>query len=138
MHDLRYFSSGCIRNKILELLTDYNDLESAERLCRLFRFDHAFLLETAADILIANGRYHSGIILYKQAKIPLPTRVLKFATFADCQALIKYARLCLGGAGHSFRLSRRIHVGNLVIMAYTETILRFSGSARVRNTTDFM
>ncbi|KAJ8969558.1 hypothetical protein NQ317_016590 [Molorchus minor] len=96
------------------------------------------LLEYCGDLLVSRGSYHSGIILYKQAKVHLLKRVLKLAVSADCKTLLKFVHLCLNASKVDMSAATKIHIGNLAVMAYTELILRYGGSQRVANTKEFM
>lgn len=119
------------------MITD-NNLEKAERLAVIFQLNMQHLLECAGDILVANGNYHSGLVIYKQAKVHILKRVLKLAITADCKALLMYIRLCLGASKTDMSIATKIHVGNLAVMAYTEVILRYRGEERRENVEMFM
>lgn len=124
--------------KFMHCIIDDNDYETAERLSVIFDLKMPTLLEKCGDVLIAQGSYHSGIILYKQAKVHLLKRVLKLALVADCQTLLKFIHLCLNSSKVDMSVATKIHIGNLAVMAYTESILRFSAYPRTANTKDFM
>ncbi|CAH1985984.1 unnamed protein product [Acanthoscelides obtectus] len=122
----------------VEYVTDENDLERAEKISLIFGLNIQQLLEGCGDLLISRGSYHSGIILYKQAKVHLLKRVLKLAVSADCKTLLKFVHLCLSASKVDMSIATKIHIGNLAVMAYTELILRYGGQQRVSNTKDFM
>nr|XP_015840194.1 PREDICTED: uncharacterized protein LOC103312885 [Tribolium castaneum] len=125
-------------NKFVHLVTVDNDLEKAERLSIIFGLNIQQLLEGCGDLMITKGSFHSGIILYKQAKVHLLKRVLKLAISADCRTLLKFVHLCLSASRVDMSMATKIHIGNLAVMAYTELILRHGGQARISNTKDFM
>nr|CAH7724512.1 unnamed protein product [Callosobruchus chinensis] len=124
--------------KFVEYVTDENDLERAEKISLIFGLNMQQLLESCGDLLISRGSYHSGIILYKQAKVHLLKRVLKLAVSADCKTLLKFVHLCLSASKVDMSIATKIHIGNLAVMAYTELILRYGGQQRISNTKDFM
>lgn len=96
------------------------------------------LLEKCGDLLISEGSYHHGLILYKQAKVHLLKRVLKLAICGDSRALLKFINLCLSASKVDMSSATKIHMGNLAVMAYTELILRHNGNLRTTTTKDFM
>ncbi|XP_028138515.1 uncharacterized protein LOC114332924 [Diabrotica virgifera virgifera] len=124
--------------KFVQYVTEENDLERAEQLSRIFGLNIQQLLECCGDLLISRGSFHSGIILYKQAKVHLLKRVLKLAISADCKTLLKFVHLCLSASKVDMSVATKIHIGNLAVMAYTELILRYGGHQRISNTKDFM
>lgn len=124
--------------RFVEYITEENDLDKAERLSYIFGLNIQQLLEGCGDLLISKGSYHSGIILYKQAKVHLLKRVLKLAVSADCKTLLKFVHLCLSASKIDMSIATKIHIGNLAVMAYTELILRYGGQQRTTNTKDFM
>ncbi|XP_018572762.1 uncharacterized protein LOC108912084 isoform X2 [Anoplophora glabripennis] len=124
--------------RFIEYITEENDLDKAERLSYIFGLNIQQLLEGCGDLLISKGSYHSGIILYKQAKVHLLKRVLKLAVSADCKTLLKFVHLCLSASKVDMSIATKIHIGNLAVMAYTELILRYGGQQRITNTRDFM
>lgn len=128
----------CPVTKFITEVTENNNLELAQRLSQVFSLNLQQLLECCGDILVANGSFHSGLILYKQAKVHLLKRVLKVAISADCKSLLKFVNLCLNAGKVDMSMATKIHVGNLAVMAYTELILRYGGSSRVNNTREFM
>lgn len=128
----------CPITKFIIAVTEENNLEFAERLCFVFNLNQQQLLELCGDILIANGSFHSGLILYKQAKVHLLKRVLKVAISADCKSLLKFVNLCLSAGKVDMSVATKIHIGNLAVMAYTELVLRYGGFLRISNTKDFM
>lgn len=113
-------------------------MEKAERLAIIFGLNLQRLYESCGDLMLSNGSFHQGLILYKQAKIHLLKRVLKLAVSADCKSLLKFIHLCLSASRVDMSIGTKIHIGNLAVMAYTELLLRFNGSARNSNTKDFM
>jgi hypothetical protein len=125
-------------NKFVHYVTVENDLEKAEKLSLIFGLNLQQLLEACGDLMISKGSFHSGIILYKQAKVHLLKRVLKLAISADCRTLLKFVHLCLSASRVDMSMATKIHIGNLAVMAYTELILRHGGHARMSNTKDFM
>lgn len=125
-------------NSFINLVVDNWKLDVAERVALVFGLNFQKLLETCGDFLIANGSYHQGLILYKQAKIHILKRVLKLAVTADCRALLKFVNLCLSASKVDMSIATKIHIGNLAVMAYTELILRYNGHRRVNYTKDFM
>ncbi|XP_057652123.1 uncharacterized protein LOC130891409 isoform X2 [Diorhabda carinulata] len=124
--------------KFVDYITEENDFEKAEQLSRIFGLNIQQLLECCGDLLISRGSYHSGIILYKQAKVHLLKRVLKLAISADCRTLLKFVHLCLSASKVDMSVATKIHIGNLAVMAYTELILRYGGHQRISNSKDFM
>lgn len=128
----------CPITKCIKAITEENNFEFAERLCYVFNLNQQQLLELCGDILIANGSFHSGLILYKQAKVHLLKRVLKVAISADCKSLLKFVNLCLSAGRVDMSVATKIHIGNLAVMAYTELVLRYSGFLRMNNLKDFM
>lgn len=132
-----YFRQSPI-HKFVNLVTVQNDLEKAEHLSHIFGLNLQQLLEGCGDLMISRGAFHSGIILYKQAKVHLLKRVLKLAISADCRTLLKFVHLCLSASRVDMSMATKIHIGNLAVLAYTELILRYGGPARVTNTKDFM
>ncbi|KAJ8917788.1 hypothetical protein NQ315_010694 [Exocentrus adspersus] len=124
--------------KFVQYVTEENDFDRAERLSYIFGLNIQQLLEACGDLLISKGSYHSGIILYKQAKVHLLKRVLKLAVSADCKTLLKFVHLCLSASKVDMSIATKIHIGNLAVMAYTELILRYGGQQRISNTQDFM
>ncbi|KAH0822267.1 hypothetical protein GEV33_000524 [Tenebrio molitor] len=132
------YSSCSPINKFVHYVTVENDLEKAEKLSLIFGLNLQQLLEACGDLMISKGSFHSGIILYKQAKVHLLKRVLKLAISADCRTLLKFVHLCLSASRVDMSMATKIHIGNLAVMAYTELILRHGGHARMSNTKDFM
>lgn len=130
--------SICPVTKFVLAITEQNDFEMAERICYVFSLSQDRLLESCGDILIANGSFHSGLIMYKQAKVHLLKRVLKVAISADCKSLLKFVNLCLSAGKVDMSMATKIHIGNLAVMAYTELVLRYGGFLRVTNMKDFM
>lgn len=128
----------CPITKFIVTVTEQNNFELADQLCTVFNLNQQQLLELCGDILIANGSFHSGLILYKQAKVHLLKRVLKVAMSADCKSLLKFVNLCLSAGKIDMSVATKIHIGNLAVMAYTELVLRYGGFARTTNTKDFM
>lgn len=128
----------CPITHFITAVTEHNNFELAERLCCVFSLNQQQLLELCGDILIANGSFHSGLILYKQAKVHLLKRVLKVAISADCKSLLKFVNLCLNAGKVDMSMATKIHIGNLAVMAYTELVLRYGGFLRVTNMKDFM
>lgn len=124
--------------KFVEYVTEESDIDKAERVSTIFGLNIQQLLECCGDLLISRGSYHSGIILYKEAKVHLLKRVLKLAVSADCRTLLKFVHLCLSASKVDMSVATKIHIGNLAVMAYTELILRYGGHQRVSNTKDFM
>ncbi|XP_066245482.1 uncharacterized protein ca [Euwallacea similis] len=126
--------------RFIDYITEENDLEKAEKLSSVFNLNLQQLLEHCGDLMISRGSFHSGIILYKQAKVHLLKRVLKLAVSADCKTLLKFVHLCLSASRIDMNLTTRIHIGNVAIMAYVELLLRSCSSEQVRanNTKDFM
>lgn len=120
------------------MVTVQNDFEKAERLSHIFSLNLQQLLESCGDLMISRGAFHSGIILYKQAKVHILKRVLKLAISADCRTLLKFVHLCLSASRVDMSMATKIHIGNLAVLAYTELILRHGGPARLTNTKDFM
>lgn len=114
------------------------NLERAEYLSIVFSLNLQQLLESCGDLLITNGTFHQGLILYKQAKTHLLKRVLKLAVTADCKALLKFVNLCLSASKVEMSMATKIHIGNLAVMAYTELVLRYGGHLRVVNKREFM
>lgn len=110
----------------------------AERIALIFGLNLQQLLEYCGDLMIARGSHHTGIILYKQAKVHLLKRVLKLAVATDCRTLLKFIHLCLSSSKIDMSMATKIHIGNLAVMAYTELLLRFGGRLRIANTKDFM
>jgi hypothetical protein len=136
---IKHFLSSCSPiNKFVHYVTVENDLEKAEKLSLIFGLNLQQLLEACGDLMISKGSFHSGIILYKQAKVHLLKRVLKLAISADCRTLLKFVHLCLSASRVDMSMATKIHIGNLAVMAYTELILRHGGHARMSNTKDFM
>lgn len=132
-----YFSCSPVK-KFVEYVTEESDIDKAERVSTIFGLNIQQLLECCGDLLISRGSYHSGIILYKEAKVHLLKRVLKLAVSADCRTLLKFVHLCLSASKVDMSVATKIHIGNLAVMAYTELILRYGGHQRVSNTKDFM
>lgn len=130
--------SSCPIRKFIKAVTELNNLELADRLAFVFSLNKQQLLEFCGDIFIANGCFHSGLILYKQAKVHLLKRVLKVAISADCKSLLKFINLCLSAGKVEMSVATKIHIGNLAIMAYTELVLRYSGFSRKSNIKEFM
>lgn len=128
----------CPITKFIKAVTEENNFELAERICYVFSLNQQQLLELCGDILIANGSFHSGLILYKQAKVHLLKRVLKVAISADCKSLLKFVNLCLSSGRVDMSVATKIHIGNLAVMAYTELVLRYSGFLRISNLKEFM
>nr|XP_023021233.1 uncharacterized protein LOC111509680 isoform X1 [Leptinotarsa decemlineata] len=124
--------------KFVQYVTDEHNLGKAEKLSIVFGLNIQQLLESCGDLLISRGSYHSGIILYKQAKVHLLKRVLKLAVSADCRTLLKFIHLCLSASKVDMSIATKIHIGNLAVMAYTELVLRFGGIQRISNTKEFM
>ncbi|XP_019873194.2 uncharacterized protein LOC109601394 [Aethina tumida] len=124
--------------KFVEYVTEENNLEKAEKISIIFGLNLQQLLECCGDLFVSRGSFHSGIILYKQAKVHLLKRVLKLAVSADCRTLLKFVHLCLSASKVDMSMPTKIHIGNLAVMAYTELILRFGGPVRLNNTKDFM
>ncbi|XP_030764189.1 uncharacterized protein LOC115888568 isoform X2 [Sitophilus oryzae] len=126
--------------KFIEYVTEENDLEKAEKLSYIFSLSFQRLFEHCGDLLISRGSYHSGIILYKQAKVHLLKRVLKLAVSADCKTLLKFVHLCLSASRIDMNITTRIHIGNVAVMSYVELLLRSNSSEQMRlnNTKDFM
>ncbi|XP_060528037.1 uncharacterized protein LOC132703033 [Cylas formicarius] len=124
--------------KFLYYVTEENDLEKAEKLSMIFGLNLQELLELCGDLMISRGSFHSGIILYKQAKVHLLKRVLKLAISADCKTLLKFVHLCLSASKVDMSITTKIHIGNVAVLAYTELILRSNGQTKVSNTKDFM
>ncbi|KAL3269950.1 hypothetical protein HHI36_009006 [Cryptolaemus montrouzieri] len=124
--------------KFVQHIVRESDYDKAERLADIFGLNVQQLLEGCGDLLISRGSFHSGIILYKQAKVHLLKRVLKLAISADCKTLLKFVHLCLSASKVDMSVATKIHIGNLAVMAYTELILRYGGSTRISNTKDFM
>lgn len=128
----------CPITKFIKAVTEQNNFELADRLCYVFCLNQQQLLELCGDILIANGSFHTGLILYKQAKVHLLKRVLKVALSADCKSLLKFVNLCLIAGKVDMSVATKIHIGNLAVMAHTEVVLRYSGFMRVNNIKEFM
>lgn len=124
--------------RFVTLVTEECNLEKAEKLAVIFGLNLQELLECCGDLLISEGSYHQGLILYKQAKVHLLKRVLKLAVSGDSRALLKFVHLCLSASKVDMSTATKIHMGNLAVMAYTELILRHGGQLRVTTTTDFM
>lgn len=125
-------------NKFISLVVDESNLERAEKLAVVFGLNLQKLFESCGDLSVANGYYHQGLILYKQAKIHILKRVLKLAVTADCKSLLKFIHLCLSASRVDMSIGTKIHLGNLAVMAYTELVLRYSGISRIIHTKDFM
>ncbi|KAI4462030.1 regulator of chromosome condensation [Holotrichia oblita] len=125
-------------NKFIKLVNEEWNLERAEYLSIVFSLNLQQLLESCGDLLISNGTFHQGLILYKQAKTHLLKRVLKLAVTADCKALLKFVNLCLSASKVDMSMATKIHIGNLAVMAYTELVLRFGGHLRTVNKREFM
>lgn len=104
----------------------------------MFSLNLQQLLESCGDLLISNGTFHQGLILYKRAKTHLLKRVLKLAATADCKALLKFVNRCLSPSKLDLSMAAKIHIGNLAVMAYTELVLRFGGHLRTVNKREFM
>lgn len=113
-------------------------MEKAEKLATIFNLNISRLLSQCGDVMLGNGAFHSGMILYKQAKMHLLKRVLKLAIAADCKTILKFIHLCLNASKVDMSMATKIHIGNLAVMAYTELILRYGGSQRQVNIKDFM
>ncbi|KAF7273866.1 hypothetical protein GWI33_013444 [Rhynchophorus ferrugineus] len=126
--------------RFIEYVTEENDLGKAEKLSYIFNFNLQQLFEHCGDLLVCRGAYHSGIILYKQAKVHLLKRVLKLAVSADCRTLLKFVHLCLSASRIDMNITTRIHIGNVAVMAYVELLLRSNTSEHIKsnNTKDFM
>ncbi|XP_050304400.1 uncharacterized protein LOC126741961 [Anthonomus grandis grandis] len=126
--------------KFIEYVTEENNLEKAEKLSYIFNLNLQQLLEYCGDLMISRGSYHSGIILYKRARVHLLKRVLKLAVSADCKTLLKFVHLCLSASRIDMNITTRIHIGNVAVMAYIELLLRSHSSEQVKsnNTKDFM
>ncbi|CAG9819004.1 unnamed protein product [Phaedon cochleariae] len=124
--------------KFVQYVTEEGDLQKAEKFSIIFGLNIQQLLESCGDLFISRGAYHSGIILYKQAKVHLLKRVLKLAVSVDCKVLLKFVHLCLSASKVDMSIATKIHIGNLAVMAYTELILRYGGLQRISNTKDFM
>ncbi|CAG9760775.1 unnamed protein product [Ceutorhynchus assimilis] len=126
--------------RFIDCVTEENDLEKAEKLSYIFNLNLQQLLEHCGDLLISRGSYHSGIILYKQAKVHLLKRVLKLSVSSDCKTLLKFVHLCLSASRIDMNLTTRIHIGNVAVMAYVELLLRSTNSEQIKgnNTKDFM
>lgn len=76
--------------------------------------------------------------MYKEAKVHILKRVLKFAMVSDCKNLLRFVNLCLNASKMDMSIATKIHIGNLAVMAYTELILRCYGEKRIQNTNEFM
>ncbi|KAH1017237.1 hypothetical protein HUJ05_007910 [Dendroctonus ponderosae] len=126
--------------RFIKYVIEENDLEKAEKLSYIFAFNLQQLLEYCGDLMISQRSYHSGIILYKQAKVHLLKRVLKLAVSADCKTLLKFVHLCLSASRIDMNITTRIHIGNVAVMAYVELLLRSNSNEQVKanHTTDFM
>ncbi|KAK4876051.1 hypothetical protein RN001_012473 [Aquatica leii] len=122
----------------VDLVMDEFNVVKAEKLAIIFVLNVQELLEKCGDLLISEGSYHRGLILYKQAKVHLLKRVLKLAVSGDSRALLKFVNLCLSASKVDMSTATKIHMGNLAVMAYTELILRHNGSTRINTTKDFM
>uniref|UniRef100_A0A1Y1KHK1 RCC1-like domain-containing protein n=1 Tax=Photinus pyralis TaxID=7054 RepID=A0A1Y1KHK1_PHOPY len=122
----------------VNLIVEEFNIDRAEKLAIIFGLNLQELLENCGDLLISEGAYHRGLILYKQAKVHLLKRVLKLAVSGDSRALLKFVQLCLTASKVDMSTATKIHMGNLAVMAYTELILRHNGIARVNTTKDFM
>ncbi|KAF5306974.1 hypothetical protein FQR65_LT07196 [Abscondita terminalis] len=122
----------------VDLVVNEFNIAKAEKLAIIFGLNLQELLEKCGDLLISEGSYHRGLILYKQAKVHLLKRVLKLAVSGDSRALLKFIHLCLTASKVDMSTATKIHMGNLAVMAYTELILRHNGSTRVNTTKDFM
>lgn len=134
-----FFSSSCSPiQKFVQYVTEENDMEKAEKLAYIFSLNLQQLLECCGDLMLSRRSYHTGIILYKQAKVHLLKRVLKLAITSDCKTLLKFVHICLSASKVDMSMATKIHIGNLAVMAYTELILRHGGSSRINNTKDFM
>lgn len=126
-------------HKFISLIIDDSNMEKAEKLAVIFGLNLQRLFESCGDLLVSNGNFHQGLVLYKQAKIHILKRVLKLAVSADCKSLLKFIHMCLGSATRvDMSIGTKIHIGNLAVMAYTELLLRFSGSQRRNNIKDFL
>ncbi|XP_044753583.1 uncharacterized protein LOC123312995 [Coccinella septempunctata] len=124
--------------RFIHYIIDESDYERAEKIAHIFGLNTHQLLENCGDLFISRASYHSGIILYKQARTHLLKRVLKLALSADCKTLLKFINLCLNAGKVDMSVATKIHTGNLALMAYTELILRYGNSSRVSNIKDFM
>ena len=116
---------------------DWN-LEKAEFLAAILGLNIYKLLENCGDILIDEGNFHQGLILYKQARVHILKRVLKLSLVADCQGLLKFINLCLNSSKVDISIATKIHIGNLAVMAYMELVLRYNGEQRLRTIKEFM
>lgn len=125
-------------HQFVNFVTEENNLDKAENIATIFGLNLQQLLENCGDLLLSRGSFHSGIILYKHAKLHLLKRVLKLAISADCRTLLKFVHLCLSSSKVDMSVVTKIHIGNVAVMAYTELILRYGGSQRLNNTRDFM
>nr|XP_022917889.1 uncharacterized protein LOC111427131 [Onthophagus taurus] len=124
--------------KFIKLINEEWNVDLAEYLAVIFSLNMQHLLECCGDLLISNGAFHQGLILYKQAKVHLLKRVLKVAVTSDCTALLKFVNLCLSASKIDMSMATKIHIGNLAVMAYTELVLRHGGHMRVANNKEFM
>lgn len=125
-------------NLFIKLVVEDWNVELAENIALVFCLNFQRLLETSGDYLIANGNYHAGLVLYKESKVHILKRVLKFAMVSDCKNLLKFVNLCLNASKMDMSIATKIHIGNLAVMAYTELILRYNGQKRCENTREFM
>lgn len=124
--------------KFVDLVNNSQDFATAEKLAKVFTMNLQQLFEFCGDLLLANGTYHQGLVLYKQARAHLLKRVLKLAITADCRTLLKFINLCLTNSKVDMSMATKLHIGNLAVMAYTELLLRYGGYQRNTNTKDFI
>ncbi|XP_045473518.1 uncharacterized protein LOC123679961 [Harmonia axyridis] len=121
-----------------QYVVDETDYDRAEKIAHVFGLNTHQLLENCGDLLVSRSSFHSGILLYKQARTHLLKRVLKLGLAADCRTLLKFIHLCLTAGKVDMSVATKIHTGNLALMAYTELVLRYGNSARVSNLKEFM
>ncbi|KAF5298189.1 hypothetical protein FQA39_LY02613 [Lamprigera yunnana] len=121
----------------VNFVMDEFNFEKVERFAKTIDLNLQSWFENGGDLLISEGFYSRGLILYKQAKVHLLKRVLKLAVAADTRALLRSVEFCLRARKMETSTATKIHMGNLAVMAYTELILRYSGVTRVTTTKDF-
>lgn len=96
-------------------------------------------LEWCGDLaILKNGDCHHGLILYKQARVPLLKRVLRVAMSGDSKAVLKFIQLCMSSSRIEMSTPTKYHMGNFAIMVYAELVLRNVGNLKQSTQKEFM
>ncbi|KAK6640099.1 hypothetical protein RUM43_008376 [Polyplax serrata] len=115
----------------LDLILEAHELEMAERICTIFGLNLQKLLELAGDIKLTAAEFPTAFALYKLSKCGLLKSIVKLACGSHCSQVLNFSLMIMTNSVSEMSLTEKIHLSNLITMAYTQQILKTENNRKL-------